>query len=307
MPRRAVIDVGTNSVKLLVADVTDGEVHPAWEGSRQTRLGRGLYETGLLSHESLIATAEVVRQYAADARQQGAVTLHIIATSAAREARNAPELIQLLTEASGVVPEVISGEQEARWAFAGVATQPGRTHLPLLVLDVGGGSTEFVLGQDNVISYQKSFPLGSVRLFESIRPGDHPGMDGFLWCQTVLKDFLGTKVAPTLRPALLEAPPQQVIGVGGTTAILALIRHERADFDRALIESTVLSAVHLDEMVRQLWALPLVERRQIPGLPPERADVILTGAAIYLAIVEVFGFADLRISTRGLRHAALLA
>jgi exopolyphosphatase/guanosine-5'-triphosphate,3'-diphosphate pyrophosphatase len=307
MQRRAVIDVGTNSVKLLIADVTEGEVHPVWEGSKQTRLGRGLYETGLLSQESLVATAEVVRQYAADARQQGAMTLRIIATSAAREARNAPELIQLLTEASGVVPEVISGEQEARWAFAGVATQPGRSQLPLLVLDVGGGSTEFVLGQNDVVSYQKSFPLGSVRLFESIQPGDHPGSDGFLRCQTVLKDFLETKVAPTLSQALHQSPPQQVIGVGGTTAILALIRHERADFDRALIESTVLNSVHLDKMVRQLWDLPLAERRKIPGLPPERADVILTGAAIYLAIVEAFGFADLRISTRGLRHAALLA
>ncbi len=307
MQRRAVIDVGTNSVKLLIADVTDGEVHPVWECSRQTRLGQGLYETGLLSHESLTATENIVRQYAADARQQGAVTLRIIATSAAREARNAQELVRLLTQASGVVPEVISGEQEARWAFTGVATQPGRCQLPLLVLDVGGGSTEFVLGQNDVISYQKSFPLGSVRLFESIHPGDHPGSDGFLRCQTVLKDFLGLSVAPALEPALLQLPPQQVIGVGGTTAILALIRHERADFDRALIESTVLSMDHLAEMVRQLWALPLAERRQIPGLPPERADVILTGAAIYLAIIEAFGFADLRISTRGLRHAALLS
>lgn len=307
MQRRAVIDVGTNSVKLLIAEVTDGEVHPIWEGSKQTRLGRGLYDTGLLSQESLTATKDAVRQYAADARQQGATSLRIIATSAAREARNAPQLIQLLTEASGVVPEVISGEQEARWAFAGVATQPGRSQLPLLVLDVGGGSTEFVLGQNDVIRCQKSFPLGSVRLFESIHPGDNPGRDGFLRCQTVLKDFLASNVAPALESALLQLPPQQVIGVGGTTAILALIRHERADFDRALIESTVLSHDHLGEMVGQLWEIPLAERRKIPGLPPERADVILTGAAIYLAIVEAFGFADLRISTRGLRHAALLA
>ncbi len=307
MPRRAVIDVGTNSVKLLVADVTDGEVHPVWEGSQQTRLGRGLYETGLLSRESLVATAEAVRRYATDARQLGAAHLRLIATSAAREASNAPELVHLLTDASGVPPEIISGEQEARWAFAGVATQPGRSHLPLVVLDVGGGSTEFVLGQDDFIGYQKSFPLGSVRLFESVRPGDNPGGEGLQRCRTVLRNFLDCEVAPTLRPALQQWPPQQVIGVGGTTAILALIRHQRADFDRDIIESTVLDAAQLDEMVGQLWKLPIAERRKIPGLPPERADVILTGAAIYMAIVDVFGFADLRISTRGLRHAALLA
>ncbi len=107
MPRRAVIDVGTNSVKLLVADVTDGEVHPVWEGSQQTRLGRGLYETGLLSRESLVATAEAVRRYATDAHQLGAAHLRLIATSAAREASNAPELVHLLTDASGVPPEII--------------------------------------------------------------------------------------------------------------------------------------------------------------------------------------------------------
>ncbi len=305
MSRRAVIDVGTNSVKLLVAEVTDGEVVPIFEASKQTRLGRGLYASGLMGAESMAATAAVVHQYAEEARGKGAVALRVIGTSAAREAGNASDLIQLLRTASGVEPEIISGEQEARWAFSGVATQHGLGHMPILVLDVGGGSTEFVLGHDQTIVFQRSFPLGSVRLFETLAPGDHPGMEGWGRCRVWLWDYLGREVAPVLGPALANLFPRRVIGVGGTTAILALIRHEQENFDRELIESTVLTREHLGSMVQELWTIPLAERRKIPGLPPERADVILTGAAIYEAIIEYFGFTDLRISTRGLRHAAV--
>lgn len=305
MVRRSVIDVGTNSVKLLVADVDGDEVLPVWEGSKQTRLGRGLYDTGLLRQDSLAATAEVAAEFSEKARQLGAVSLRIFATSAAREARNGSELMSAIRAATGVVLEVISGEQEAAWAFSGVATGRGLAGIPLLVLDVGGGSTEFVLGRDRSIEYRQSFPLGSVRLFEHCAPGDNPDAGALARCRSVLRDFLQREVAPSLGPALTRVAPERIIGVGGTTAILAMIRHRQASFDRALIESTVLMTSTVHELIDELWSLPLEERRCIPGLPPERADVILTGAAIYGMILEQFGFADLRISTRGLRFAAL--
>ena len=303
--RHAVIDVGTNSVKLLVAEVTDFEVLPVFEASEQTRLGRGLYSTGRMAVESMGATAAAVHRYAGVARKMGAVRLRVIATSAAREATNAHELVQILNEASGVELEVISGDQEARWAFAGVTSQAGLGGIPILVLDVGGGSTEFVLGENQTILFQQSFPMGSVRLFETVAPGDHPGAAGWDRCRSWLWDYLGREVAPVLGPALAKLFPRRVIGVGGTTAILALIRHEQEQFDRELIESTALTKDHLRSMVQELWTLPLAERQKIPGLPPERADVILTGSAIYEAIMEYFNFEDLRISTRGLRHAAV--
>lgn len=301
------MDVGTNSVKVLVADVGEDGVHPIWEKSRQTRLGSNLYATGLLSTESMAATHAAVAEFAVAARARGALSLRIIATSAAREARNASELVQLLADASGVTPEVISGEQEARWAFEGVTSRPGLRELPLLVIDVGGGSTEFVLGRAGHLSYQRSFSLGSVRLLETLAPGDHPGDVGLRRCRTWLREFLSREVLPTLQPALTQVRPAQVIGVGGTTAILAMIRHEQADFHRELIESTVFSTEHLEEMIRELWNLPLAERQRIPGLPPERADVILTGAAIYCGILEGIAFPELRISTRSLRYGALLS
>lgn len=305
MSLRAVIDVGTNSIKVLIAQVTDEEVVPVFEASEQTRLGRGLYASGLVSGEAMAATENVVSRYAEMARRQGIKSLRVIATSAAREANNAADLVQMLRTAAGVEPEIISGDQEARWAFSGVASRPGLGKIPLLVLDVGGGSTEFVLGQDKTIMFKQSFPLGSVRLFETTAPGDHPGIRGWERCRAWLRDYMDREVAPFLRPALVDLYPDRVVGVGGTTAILALIRHERGDFDRELIESTVLTSDHLRQMVQDLWTLPLVERRRIPGLPPERADVILTGSAIYEVIIEYFGFKDLRISTRGLRHAAI--
>ena len=162
--RRAVIDVGTNSVKLLVADESGREVEPVWEESKQTRLGRGFYETHRLQPEAIDATGKAVGQFSETARRYQATSIRVIATSAARDAVNSAELSAAIEKASGLKMEIISGEQEAEWVFQGVTTDPSLAHEPLLLLDVGGGSTEFIVGQGEQKYFSRSFPLGTVRV-----------------------------------------------------------------------------------------------------------------------------------------------
>ena len=174
--RRAVIDVGTNSIKLLVADVSGRDVKPVLEESRQTRLGRGFYETRRLQPEAVARTAEAVWEFAEIARERNASSIRVIATSAARDAVNPTDLTSSIERASGLKTEIISGASEAEWVFQGVATDLELAKTPLLLLDVGGGSTEFILGHGAKKSFAHSFPLGTVRLHGKI-PAQRPARE----------------------------------------------------------------------------------------------------------------------------------
>lgn len=305
--RRAVIDIGTNSVKLLVADVSVAAVNPVWEGSEQTRLGRGFYDDHRLRPEAIADTAKAVAHFVSTAREQGAAHLRVIATSAARDAVNADELLAAVRAACGVAVEVISGEQEADWAFQGVLTDDSLGAQPILLLDVGGGSTEFILGHAGQALFRDSFKLGTVRLLEATRLTDPPAPTELAALRAQVRTFLDHEVRPQLTPHLAQLTPALpcLVGTGGTTSILARLELQLSDYDRDRIEATRFTAERLRWHVERLWKLPLAERRELPGLPPKRADVILFGAAIYEAVMEGFGLAELRVSTRGLRFAAV--
>jgi exopolyphosphatase / guanosine-5'-triphosphate,3'-diphosphate pyrophosphatase len=310
--RRAVIDVGTNSIKLLVADVEGRDVRPVCEESKQTRLGRGFYETHRLQPEPIAKTAKAVRTFEDMARELKAVSIRVIATSAARDAVNPQELISAIESASTLKVEIISGEQEADWAFHGVTTDPELAKVPLLILDVGGGSTEFILGKGEHKHFQASFPLGTVRLMEKVPHSDPPKLEELAICLDWLKTFLKKEVYPQLGPKMDwekkadASAGLQLVGTGGSASILARMELKAEDYNRDRIEATRLSAERVRWHVQNLWSLPFAERQQIVGLPKKRADVILTGSAIYEAVMEQFGFAELRVSTRGLRFAAVM-
>ena len=305
--RRAVIDVGTNSVKLLVADVSGRDVRPVHEGSRQTRLGKGFYETRRLQPESIARTAQAVSELAGLAREKNAAAIRVIATSAARDAVNPRDLTDAIAHASGLQTEIISGAREADWAFAGAATGAQLPQGPLLLLDVGGGSTEFILGRAGKPSFARSFPLGTVRLLEAFPSSDPPREGELTACRRWLRNFLQQEVRPQLAPALKnEAGEIQLVGTGGTTSILARLERRSDHFDREQIESTVLTLAQVAAHRERLWRLPLARRKEIIGLPPSHADVILPGVLIYEEVMEEFGFHQLRVSTRGLRFAAVM-
>ena len=323
--RRAVIDIGTNSVKLLVADVAGHEIRPICEQSKQTRLGHGFYETHRLQADAIDSTAKAVLAFAAVAREAQAVSVRVLATSAAREAVNRQELVTAVEQTSGLKVEVISGDEEADLGYQGVTTDPQLEKAPVLLMDVGGGSTQFVFGRDGQAQFRHSFPLGAVRLMETIPCSDPPRRAELAACRQWLRAFLQREVQPKM-PAQIEgaaaeaeadqrllreaatgpAARVRLVGVGGTASILACMETELTTFDRARIEATRLSAARVSWHLERLWSLPLDERKNIFGLPKNRADIIVMGVAVYQVVMETFEFPELQVSTRGLRFAALL-
>jgi exopolyphosphatase/guanosine-5'-triphosphate,3'-diphosphate pyrophosphatase len=311
--RRAVIDIGTNSVKLLVAEVAGRDVWPLCEESKQTRLGQGFYQTRRLQREPVAQTVAAITRFVRTARDWKAQSVRIIATSAARDAKNPKVLLNAVTRATGLRVEIISGKQEADWAFQGVTTDPALANLPLLLLDVGGGSTEFILGHDQHKHFRHSFPLGTVRLLEKFPPDDPPKKSDLSAVRKWLRSFLKKRVKPRLGPELrseAKLDPRhgvvQLVGTGGTASILARMQARMDGFDRDRLERTRLTLRGVRAHAKKLWGLSLARRQRIVGLPPKRADVILMGVLIYEAVMEEFGFKELRVSTRGLRFAAVM-
>jgi exopolyphosphatase/guanosine-5'-triphosphate,3'-diphosphate pyrophosphatase len=172
---------------------------------------------------------------------------------------------------------------------------------------VGGGSTEFIVGDHAVPQFRSSYSLGTVRLLEQLRLNDPPGLAALGECRAQLKQFLATQVLADLQPALRACGgPVRLVGTGGTATILARIETRMAGFDRDKIEAAQIPLHRIQTQLQQQWQITLAQRQQIVGMPPSRGDVILTGMAIYEAIMLQFGLSPLGVSTRGLRFWALL-
>ena len=290
-----------------MADRAEGRLTPVCEVSRQTRLGAGFYLTKKLQPSAIALTADTVAEFSADASKLGALTVRVIATSAARDARNADELVQAVRDRAGLETEILSGDQEAEWVFRGVTSNSGLAQLPVLILDVGGGSTEFIVGDHAVPQFRSSYSVGTVRLLEQLQLADPPGLEALAECRTWLKDFLVKQVVPCLEPALRACrSPVRLVGTGGTATILARIETKMPGFDRDKIEAAEIPLPRIQGHLQEQWQMTLAQRQHIIGMPPHRGDVILTGMAIYASIMAEFALTTLSVSTRGLRYWALL-
>lgn len=318
--RRAVIDVGTNSIKLLVADVVGQRVNPVYEDCRQTRLGEGLYESGHIQSKAITQTAIAVGAFITIALRYNVNSIKILATSAAREAKNIDELKASLEQAVCLPVEIISGEREAYLAYLGVRTDSAFEGKPLLILDVGGGSTEVILGAEAQPQLQRSYQLGAVRLAHQLQHSDPPTSAELDNCRRWLRDFIEHQIQPDLKPALAQyvkakahsttnpsaVESIQLVATGGTSSVLACIQAGLPKFDPVKIDRMRLRLEQVRAILEQLWRLRLEERKKVVGLPPDRADIILFGVAIYEALMEKFALPELVISTRGLRFGAVL-
>jgi exopolyphosphatase / guanosine-5'-triphosphate,3'-diphosphate pyrophosphatase len=303
---RAVIDVGTNSVKLLIAEVGADAIRPVLEQSEQTRLGRGFYESHQLQTDAIAQTAVAVARFAETARHDGVSAIRIIATSAARDAVNRAELTQAIENASGLKVQVISGEDEAELVFRGVITDPKFQGRCLMILDVGGGSSEIIVGEGDHHQFRQSVDLGSVRLLEKLKPADPPTSDDLRNCRAFLKDFFTGHIDPATEAAVRAKEGLTLVGTGGTTTILARMEKKMTGFNREDIENTSISRERIGFWMERLWQLSIEDRKQIPGIPPNRADILPMGVAIYEAVMDHFGLGTVFVSSRGLRFGALL-
>lgn len=288
MPRLAAIDVGTNSVRLLVADVSDGRLRSLERDLVLTRLGEGVDRDRFLGEEPLRRTLSAIERYHGRATAAGASRVRIAATSAVRDAANRDEFIERVRGATGVDPEVLSGEEEARLSFLGATSGLDHTGGPWMVLDIGGGSTEFVVGREAVESWV-SIDVGSVRLTERHLRSDPPS------------DSELEAVRVDARRAVTEArsavgPARRLVGLAGTTTTVAAISLELPGYDRDAIHHAVLERDHVARVAAELAAMKTAERRTLPAMPPGREDVIVAGAEILVAVLDGFDFPEVLVS-----------
>ncbi|HSP80706.1 MAG TPA: Ppx/GppA phosphatase family protein [Myxococcaceae bacterium] len=300
MPRYATIDVGTNSVLLLVADrLPDGRFQAVQERAEITRLGRGVDKSRRLSPEGLEATLQVLADFAGEARHLGAEAIAVSATSAARDAENGAEFLAAAKERAGVTVDIISGELEAQLSFTSAHADFGREAAgPLVVVDIGGGSTEFIYGDaQGRVAFRHSFDVGSVRMTERYVQSDPLSAEDRARVEAHLRETFS---------ALPPCPPgAELVGIAGTVTTLYTVRHEIEPYDSARVHGGSLSRTELEALADKLCTLPLAERRELPGLQPKRADVIPAGALILLESVKALGLECCRVSDRGLRWGLL--
>lgn len=298
MNRYAAIDVGTNSVLLLVAERSaSGAWESVLERSEITRLGKGVDQTRRLSPEALELTLKTLESFAREAREAGARGIVTSATSAARDASNGADFIRGARDRAGLDVQIITGDEEARLSFASAFSDFGGDEA-LVVIDIGGGSTEFIFGDaQGQVTYRHSFDVGSVRLTERFVTSDPPSPQEL----AALEAQLATVLAP------LPTPPTKfkLVGVAGTVTTIAAISRRVDPYDSSIIHGAELTRAEVEHTVARLASLPLELRRTVPGLQPKRADVIVAGALILRAALAKLSAQTLTVSDRGLRWGLL--
>ncbi|AZM53679.1 exopolyphosphatase [Streptomyces sp. WAC 01529] len=300
MTRVAAVDCGTNSIRLLVADAdpVTGELVDLDRRMTIVRLGQGVDRTGRLAPEALERTFAACREYAEVIKEHGAERVRFVATSASRDAENRDEFVRGVLDILGVEPEVITGAQEAEFSFTGATKElTGRDDLakPYLVVDIGGGSTEFVVGTDSVRA-ARSVDVGCVRMTERhlVRDGlvaDPPTREQFAAVRADIEaalDLAGATVP------LKEA--RTLVGLAGSVTTLAAIALGLETYDSAAIHHSRLSYDQVATITDHLMTATHAERAAIPAMHPGRVDVIASGALVLLAIMDRIGAREVVVS-----------
>jgi exopolyphosphatase/guanosine-5'-triphosphate,3'-diphosphate pyrophosphatase len=297
--RFAVIDVGTNSVKLHVGERrADGSWQTVSDRAEVTRLGEGLQDTGSLQPEPLRRTAEAVVGMVEEARREGAAEIAAVATAGMRLAENSAELVEAVRERCGVGIEVISGEEEARLAYLAATSALDVGRESLVVFDTGGGSSEFTFGQAGRVEERFSVDVGAARYTERFGLDGVVSDDEIAWAlQAIAADL--ARLDERTRPAAL-------VGLGGALTNLAAVRHGLATYDPDVVQGTVLDRSEIERQIDLYRSRTAEQRREIVGLQPARAEVILAGACIVRTVLDKLDCDELTVSDRGLRHGLLV-
>jgi exopolyphosphatase/guanosine-5'-triphosphate,3'-diphosphate pyrophosphatase len=299
--RLAAIDLGTNTVRLLVAEASGPEWRALHEEQSVTRLGQGQAATGVLQPMAMRRTVEVVAAFVRRAEGMGVRDVRIVATSAVREAGNGTEFLAMVGSSSGRQVRVISGEEEARLTLLGVAEGLPDLKGYFLLFDIGGGSTEFVLAHGGRPAASVSLRLGVVELAErfmgagSLDAGRYDAM----------ASEVVTRLAAGLPESVLRHGASTLVGSAGTMTTLAALDLGLRAYDACRVHGHRLTRVAVEGLRRRLAALSLAERSALPCLEPGRADLIVPGTAICLAALDRLGFDALVVSDRGLREGIL--
>jgi len=297
--RVAIIDIGSNSTRLLVADVEDGRVTPIERRSTVTRLGRGVDLSGRLAAEAVEAACAAIDPYVATLQELGAEAVDAVATSAVRDAENGAAFIAELRERFDLSARVLGGDEEARLTYLG-ATSEHSPEVPTLVLDIGGGSTEMVVGEGRADAWHTSLQAGVVRHTERHLVSDPP--------RPVELEALAADLRGLIETATRDAPRAEAgIAVAGTPTSLAAIEMELDPYDPTRVHGHVLELRSIQRMLSRLAAAPLSQRREIAGLHADRAPTIVAGVVILVESMRAFGLEEITVSEHDILYGAAIA
>jgi exopolyphosphatase / guanosine-5'-triphosphate,3'-diphosphate pyrophosphatase len=298
MPTFAAVDIGSNSVRLKIAGLQAGRLHPIHEDREVTRLGEGVFRSGFLTPESMAETIKVLRRFHRSAQQIGTDNVRVVATSALRDARNSQAFLEWVRSATGWRVEIISGVEEARLIHLGLVSMARVDRSTTLMIDLGGGSCELTVTRGGHIRDAVSLPLGAVRLTDEflrhdpVRKGELKRLRGFV-----------AREANRIANRLGAARVKTAIATSGTAAALAAAAtHLRRGKTR---RRQTITRPEMNRLAKRLARLPLAERRKIEGIGPRRAEIIVAGATVYRELMDRLHLGGFRYSPLGLRDGIL--
>ena len=289
----AVVDIGTNSTRLLVADVAD-DVTELVRESTVTRLGEGVDATGRLGDEPQARVFAALDRYAEQIAAHDCEASAAVMTSAVRDAANGAEFAATVRERYGLAGRTLSGDEEAAFTFAGAtAARPPDDPTERVVIDIGGGSTELVCGARGELGFHVSTQIGVVRHTERHLHADPPAADELVELARAVSGGIAEAV-----PGDVRARAEAAIAVAGTATSCAAIDLALEVYDTGRVEGHVLSLARLGQLLERLAAMPVAERRQVTGLHPDRAPTIVAGVVILTSVLDAFGLDGVEVSDR---------
>ncbi len=301
MNRQAVIDVGTNSVKFHIGErAADGTWTTVIDRAEVTRLGEGIAVTGAIGPGAIERTAAAIAAMTAEAVKLGVGLdgVTAVGTMGLRTASNSRAFLDQVKRRCGVTIQIIPGEEEGRLAYLAVQSGLGLGDGSLVIFDTGGGSSQFTFGQGARVDRRFSVNVGAVRYTERFRLDQAVSAPVL---QQVIDDM-----AADLSALDGAAPPDALVGMGGAVTNLTAVMLGLAEYDPEIVQGSVLDRSEVHSQIERYRAIPATDRRQIVGLQPDRAEVILAGACIVLTVMDKLGKPSLSVSDRGLRHGLLI-
>lgn len=297
MEKYTILDIGTNSIKFFLFSVAKGQSETIMEKNNISRLGEGLLKTGVISEEAMERNIQVLAEFIKLAKAENVKEIIAVGTMCLRTAKNSKKFINRAKKELGLKIQVISGKEEARLSYLAVLSTIGNTDKNVVVFDTGGGSTEFIFGKGTTLNDRISLNLGAVQPTEEYLLSNPV-------TESELEEML-TNMKIFFKENIPEKKANILIGIGGTVTSMGAVMHKMLKYDPDIIQGSQLTLAEVNKQITMYQRKTIEERKEIPGLQPKRADVILAGAGIIKTIMDIFKIDSFTISDRGLRHGLM--
>ena len=297
MKKYAILDIGTNSIKFFLFSIENGKSTTIIDSNKISRLGEGLIKTGIISEKAMDRNIEVLREFLKSAEEENVKEITAVGTMCLRSAKNSDVFLKKAKDELGLIIKVIPGEEEARLSYLAVLSTIGNTDKKVVVFDTGGGSTEFIFGRGIDLNDRISLNLGAVRPTEEFLNSNPVTNDELKTMQNYMMNFFSARIT--------NKEADYLIGIGGTVTSMGAVMHKMVEYNPKIIQGSQMTLEEVKNQIELYKNKTIEERKQIPGLQPKRADVILAGAEIINTIMKIFKIDSFTISDRGLRHGLM--